>query len=59
VIFISKQSNQRFRKETGDNHKERAKDNNNGSAIKDMPSREGYGDGDPSGYTDTTNRKNK
>jgi hypothetical protein len=56
--FISKQDNQRYRKETGDNHKERAKDNNTGS-IKDMPSREGYGDGDPTGCTNTSNKRSK
>lgn len=53
---MSKQSNQRYRKEMGLNHKERAKNSNNnqtsnnaGTTFKDMPSREGYGDGSPYG----------
>lgn len=59
---MSKQSNQRYRKEMGLNHKERAKDSNNTNttsknSVKDMPSREGYGDGNPDGSNRTdTNR---
>ncbi|HOQ38492.1 MAG TPA: hypothetical protein PK033_13040 [Acetivibrio sp.] len=49
---MSKQADQRYRKEAGLNHKERAKDSNMDNTVKDMPSREGYGDGDPHGFSD-------
>lgn len=55
---MSKQANQRYRKEAGLNHKERAKDVNRNISVKDMASREGYGDGDPHGFSDNTNKKN-
>lgn len=48
---MSKQANQRYRKERGLDHKERAKDKNATDSAKNMPSREGYGDGDPHGYS--------
>lgn len=56
---MSKQANQKYRKERGLNHKERAKDvsgtnNTTTNSVKDMPSREGYGDGNPDG----SNRSN-
>lgn len=51
---MSKQANQKYRKERGLNHQERAKDVTNTNttstnSVKDMPSREGYGDGSPDG----------
>lgn len=55
---MSKQSDQRYRKEAGLNHKERAKDINTDNSSKDMASREGYGDGDPHGFSDKANKKN-
>ncbi|MBE5965773.1 MAG: hypothetical protein E7255_02200 [Lachnospiraceae bacterium] len=55
---MSKQSNQKYRKEMGFNHKERAKDSNasdcTSNTVKDMPSREGYGDGNPDGSNRTS-----
>lgn len=61
---MSKQANQKYRKEMEFNHKERAKDSNPASdctsnTVKDMPSREGYGDGNPDGSdcTDTKERQ--
>lgn len=58
INFMSKQSNQRYRKETRLNHKERAKDAVTNNSAKDMASREGYGDGDPHGFSDNTKKKN-
>lgn len=54
---MSKQADQRYRKEMGLNHKERAKDKNMDNSVKDMPSREGYGDGDPHGFSDKGSKK--
>lgn len=56
---MSKQSDQRYRKEAGLNHKERAKDKNTNNSLKDMASREGYGDGDPYGFSDNKGKNNK
>lgn len=56
-MTMSKQSDQRYRKELGLNHKERAKDKDMNTSSKDMASREGYGDGDPHGFTDKKNSK--
>lgn len=69
---MSKQSNQKYRKEMELNHKERAKDttrnestntttdttrnestNRTTNEAKNMPSREGYGDGNPDGSNST------
>lgn len=54
---MSKQSNQRYRKELGSNHKERAKDESTNNSVKDMASREGYGDGNPYGFSDKNKNK--
>lgn len=61
--YLSKQSNQRYRKELDLNHKERSKDssrdcvtNRDSSPMKDA-SREGYGDGDPTGAPDPTKKQ--
>lgn len=57
---MSKQANQKYRKERGLNHKERAKDvthNTSANSVKDMPSREGYGDGSPDGSNRTDTNK--
>lgn len=54
---MSKQSDQRYRKEAGLKHKERAKDKEKNQSIKNMPSREGYGDGDPHGFSDKNEYK--
>lgn len=57
---MSKQADQRYRKEFdkkyGLGHEERAKDKGTDS-VKDMASREGYGDGNPYGYSDKTDKK--
>jgi len=56
---MSRQADQRYRKETGLNHEELEKDNNKNmnNTVKDMPSREGYGDGDPHGFSDNNDDK--
>lgn len=54
---MSKQSDQRNRKEAELNHKERAKDKNMNNSVKDMASREGYGDGDPHGFSDNKKKR--
>ncbi len=61
---MSKQSNQKYRKELNLNHKERAKDTTSSEStnkatndMKNMPSREGYGDGNPDGSNSTNQNK--
>ncbi|HHU74288.1 MAG TPA: hypothetical protein GXZ28_06665 [Clostridiales bacterium] len=63
---MSKQSNQRYRKEVAPGHKERAKNsyknqnsNRTSNSVENMPSREGYGDGNPYGFSDNTENNNK
>lgn len=61
---MSKQSDQRYHKELGKElgtlHKERAKDKSTSNSVKDMASREGYGDGNPYGFSDKSeNKKNR
>ncbi|NLK74411.1 MAG: hypothetical protein GX288_03865 [Clostridiales bacterium] len=55
---MSKQSNQRYRKEVepeiNENPDNRA--NNLFETINDMPSREGYGDGNPDGSSDNNTK---
>lgn len=62
---MSKQSNQRYRKEMELNHKERAKDSNSSPTTNDtnisingLPSKEGYGDGNLNGSSDSTSNNN-